>query len=113
MVVEGDVGDAFYVIVEGRCAVSIGGSVIAELLSGHSFGEKALENNARRSATVTSVVPTKLMVLLANEYRQIIVCAQAHSNESRAHFLAMHCHPMKVFSYPRIKSLVREPLCPR
>mgnify|MGYP003385601591 CR=1 FL=1 len=48
VVVEGEIGDAFYVILEGACSVHIGTAQVGSLVAGCSFGEKALENNALR-----------------------------------------------------------------
>jgi CRP-like cAMP-binding protein len=76
IICEGDPGDAFYVILEGICQVHIKGAFISDLTSGCSFGEKALENNAPRSATVTSCVSCKLMVVTKVDYNNIALCAQ-------------------------------------
>ena len=56
---QGDPGDFFYTIHEGRCVVTRKESAdaeaefLAELDSGSSFGEDALVSDARRNATVT------------------------------------------------------------
>jgi len=81
---EGDIGDAFYIILEGTCLISIRGTVVSELSAGCSFGEKALENNALRSATVTCSSECKFIVVFASDYKNIALCAQMISNEKRA-----------------------------
>ncbi|HEY6877445.1 MAG TPA: cyclic nucleotide-binding domain-containing protein [Polyangiales bacterium] len=60
---EGDRGEDLFVIVEGRCQVSRGGSAIAILGPGSHIGEMALLNQRPRSATVTALEPTRLLRL--------------------------------------------------
>lgn len=84
VITEGDIGDAFYVILTGTCFISIQGAVVSELSAGCSFGEKALENNALRSATVTCSTECQFIVVFAADYKNIALCAQMISNDKRA-----------------------------
>ena len=49
---------------------------VGSMGSGMSFGEKALENNMPRAATVTTTTPAKLLILRASEYKNLVASAQ-------------------------------------
>ncbi|GMR13364.1 MAG: hypothetical protein BMS9Abin29_1571 [Gemmatimonadota bacterium] len=66
--VEGDPGEAFYVVVDGAIEIAkqvSGGNQekLAVRRGGEAFGEMALLNDAPRSATARAVEDTRLMVL--------------------------------------------------
>lgn len=63
---EGDMADAFYIIVKGKVMVSKKASdgsdrFIAHLTEGDLFGEMSLLDNFQRSATVSTVGPVTLL----------------------------------------------------
>jgi PPM family protein phosphatase len=60
---EGDHGEHLFVIVEGQCEVAREGTSIAVLGPGAHFGEMALLNQRPRSATVTALERSRLLVL--------------------------------------------------
>lgn len=61
---QGDVGEAFYVIAEGRMSVAVDGAFRNHLLSqGAGFGEIALLRDVPRTATVTAVESCRLLRL--------------------------------------------------
>ncbi|MBC7223287.1 MAG: sigma 54-interacting transcriptional regulator, partial [Anaerolineae bacterium] len=74
---QGDPGDAFYIVEEGRLEVSIVGPqgeevVVRQLEPGHYFGEIALmDEGARRTATVRAVTPVRLMRLSREAFDQV------------------------------------------
>jgi CRP-like cAMP-binding protein len=53
-VVEGRSGVGFFIILEGKAAVTIGGKLIQALGPGDYFGEMALLDGGERTATITS-----------------------------------------------------------
>jgi putative peptide zinc metalloprotease protein len=90
VVVEGDVDDRLYLIVEGHAEASTTGPSgtvpLATLGPGELFGEIALlEPDGRRQATVTAVEPLLLLDLDAADFRRVLV---AHP-EARAVFTQM------------------------
>jgi CRP-like cAMP-binding protein len=60
---EGDEGDRFFVIVEGRARVSMSDYPIGDLGPGDVFGERALLRNARRAASVSALTDLSLLTL--------------------------------------------------
>jgi PPM family protein phosphatase len=63
IVVEGEPGDALFVVVKGRVSVEKDGMEIAELAVGGHFGEMGLIDSAPRSATVRALEPTRVVVI--------------------------------------------------
>lgn len=77
LVVEGDIGDRLYLLVEGRAEVSIttpaGPVTMATLGPGELFGEMALLNPPhRRQATVTALTPLLALALAAPVFDGLI-----------------------------------------
>lgn len=60
---EGEAGDAFFVIEQGRVAVTQRGAVLRELGPGDWFGELALLRDVPRTASVRTLTDVTLMVL--------------------------------------------------
>jgi CRP/FNR family transcriptional regulator, cyclic AMP receptor protein len=68
---EGDFGEEFFVIDAGTAQVTRGGEPIAELGPGDFFGEMALLEEDRRTATVTATTPMSLIVMTRASFRAL------------------------------------------
>jgi CRP/FNR family cyclic AMP-dependent transcriptional regulator len=60
---EGDVGREFFVIIDGEAEVTKGGEPVSTLGEGSFFGEIALVEDRRRTATVTAASDLRFFVL--------------------------------------------------
>jgi CRP/FNR family cyclic AMP-dependent transcriptional regulator len=72
---EGAAGYSFFVIADGNAVVTSNGTELATLGPGDFFGEVAILDGGRRTATVTTTTPSRLFVLFGTEFRQL---QQAH-----------------------------------
>jgi voltage-gated potassium channel len=72
---EGASGYSFFVLLDGSAAVTSAGAEIGTLLPGDFFGEMAILGDGRRSATVTTTSPSRVLTLFGTEFRQL---QQAH-----------------------------------
>ncbi|HVU71655.1 MAG TPA: MFS transporter [Mycobacteriales bacterium] len=72
---EGRVGRHFFVIVEGRVSVTIGGREVARLGPGQIVGEMALLVRRPRTATVTASEPLRYLVGSRRAFRQLMTDA--------------------------------------
>ena len=68
IVKEGDEGVGFFLITGGRVAVTKDGHELSTLSTDQFFGEMALLDNYRRSATVTATEPTKCLAMLRSDF---------------------------------------------
>ena len=67
---EGATGYCFFVLAEGHAAVSSNGAQLTTLGPGDFFGEIAILGDGRRSATVTTTTPVRLLVMFGSEFRR-------------------------------------------
>jgi signal-transduction protein with cAMP-binding, CBS, and nucleotidyltransferase domain len=69
---EGDAGDRFYVIAEGRVAFSVRGDTINEGGPGDYFGEIALLRDVPRTATAMAITPLRLIAIERNRFLEAV-----------------------------------------
>jgi MFS family permease len=65
---QGDHGDRFYIVEDGRCEITIDGENVADAWPGETFGEIALLRDVPRTATVTAVDDTQLLALERDDF---------------------------------------------
>jgi CRP/FNR family cyclic AMP-dependent transcriptional regulator len=68
---EGAPGYTFFVLTDGTAEVTSEGVTVATLGPGDFFGEIAILGGGRRTATVTSASPARLLVMFGTEFRQL------------------------------------------
>jgi CRP/FNR family transcriptional regulator, cyclic AMP receptor protein len=69
---EGEIGQEFFVIVDGEVEVTKDGKQLATRAGGEFFGEIALLEDIPRTATVTARTPLRFFVLTRRDFRQLI-----------------------------------------
>ncbi len=70
---QGDPGDYYYVIREGRARVIRNGVTVTELDTISAFGEEALASGAPRNATVEMITDGRLMRLSNADFQQLLM----------------------------------------
>ena len=68
---EGASGYCFFVLTDGSADVTVGGDVVRSLGPGDFFGEVAMLDGGRRTATVTASSEAKVLVLFSSEFRRL------------------------------------------
>ena len=68
IVKEGDEGVGVFLITSGNVAVTKDGHELNRLGAGDLFGEMALLDSHRRSATVQALEPTKMLAMLRSDF---------------------------------------------
>lgn len=69
---EGEAGDAFYVVVDGRVRITRGGTPLTEVGPGGSFGELCLARPAERSGTVSALAETLVLGLTRDRFHEVV-----------------------------------------
>jgi CRP/FNR family transcriptional regulator, cyclic AMP receptor protein len=72
LVRQGDQGDSFLVIVEGRARVVQDGDTLRDLGPGDYLGEIALIDGGPRTATVTAIAPIRALVVERSDFKRLI-----------------------------------------
>ena len=65
---EGELGQEFFVLVDGTAEVTRGRKRLATLGTGDFFGEIALVSNVPRTATVKTVSPVRALVVTSRDF---------------------------------------------
>lgn len=81
---QGEPGDAFYVVLTGQAAVTVGKKFVGRVLPGDHFGEIAVLDGGPRSATVTSETAMTLLILRREEFLK----ALREDQDLSAHMMA-------------------------
>jgi CRP-like cAMP-binding protein len=69
---EGEPGEEFYIVTEGRLRVSQHGALVRELGPGDFLGEIALVDGRPRTATVTAVGPVEALVIRRADFLEMV-----------------------------------------
>jgi CRP-like cAMP-binding protein len=69
---EGEIGQEFFVIVDGKTDVTRKGKHVASREGGDFVGEIALLEEIRRTATVTAKTPLRVFVLTRKDFRRLV-----------------------------------------
>jgi CRP/FNR family transcriptional regulator, cyclic AMP receptor protein len=72
LMVQGEPGDALFVIFEGSAIVQQDGETVREVGTGSYFGELAILDGAPRSATVVATSPVKVAVIGIRMFRTLL-----------------------------------------
>ena len=72
LVQEGRIGQEFFIIVEGRAAVTRNGRKVATLGEGSHFGELALLDRRPRSASVISETEMDVLVMSQRQFNGLL-----------------------------------------
>lgn len=69
---QGDDGDRMYVLLKGKAGVLVKDNIVAYISENKQMGEKALENDAKRNASILAVEDCYCLLLMKNDYIMII-----------------------------------------
>jgi CRP-like cAMP-binding protein len=72
LMLEGEPGDTFYVIVDGTIRVERAGGVTRSMTAGGFLGEIALLEGGSRTATATCVTDSRLLVIHRHEFDRLM-----------------------------------------
>lgn len=72
LMLEGEAGDAFYVIVDGTVRIEQGDRTIRSMTAGGFLGEIALVDRRPRTATATCVTDAHLLEIRAHEFERLL-----------------------------------------
>jgi MFS family permease len=74
IIAEGEPGERFYLITDGRARADKSGEQLSEMGPGESFGEIALLRRIPRTATVTAITRLEVKILAQEEFLAAVTC---------------------------------------
>ena len=84
LMLEGEPGDAFYVIVDGTVRVERGDRTVRSMTAGGFLGEIALVDRSPRTATATCVSDVRLLEIRAHEFERLMATLPAVDRRIRS-----------------------------
>lgn len=72
LVTEGEVGEAFYLVLDGELDIARGGSVIRRIGPGEFIGEISLIDGRPRTATATAAGSVRTLAIGCDGFRQLM-----------------------------------------
>ena len=81
---QGEAGDAYFVVADGRATVTIDGERVRELGPGDGFGEIALLEDRPRTATVVADGPLETFALPRDAFLEAVTGSPASAAGRRA-----------------------------
>ncbi len=67
-----DPSDSLYLILEGRCTVTVNDKVLSQVEAGDLIGEMGVIQNTPRSATILCIEPTETLRIPGNTYKYML-----------------------------------------
>ena len=84
LMIEGEPGDEFYVIVDGTVRIERGDRTIRSMTAGGYLGEIALYERRPRTATATCVTDVHLLTIRGHEFERLMATLPAVDRRVRA-----------------------------
>lgn len=84
LMLEGEPGDAFYVIVDGTVRIEHGDRTVRSMTAGGFLGEIALIEHGARTATATCVTDCRLLEIRRHEFERLMDTMPAVHRRIRA-----------------------------
>jgi len=84
LILEGEPGDAFYVILDGTIRVEHGDRTVRSMTAGGFLGEIALVERGARTATATCVTDCRLLAIKRHEFERLMDTMPAVHRRIRA-----------------------------
>ena len=69
---EGDSGDRLYIVLDGKISLSVGNTTVETIEPGGMFGEMALIDTFKRSATARAERDSKLAAIDENRFNYLV-----------------------------------------